>query len=69
MSPMAYPTALLVVINLLATPDAVTQGQPAGTIAQTLSLTVLSTMLADTQGIGEWGFAADRQVVAQSRTC
>ena len=26
--------------------------------AQTLSLTVLSTMLADIEGIGEWGFAA-----------
>jgi 7,8-dihydropterin-6-yl-methyl-4-(beta-D-ribofuranosyl)aminobenzene 5'-phosphate synthase len=58
MSPMAYLTALLVVINLLVTTDAVTQGQAARTIAQTLSLTVVSTMLADTQGIGEWGFAA-----------
>lgn len=32
---------------------------PAGeTKAQTVKVTVLSTMLADTDGIGEWGFAA-----------
>jgi 7,8-dihydropterin-6-yl-methyl-4-(beta-D-ribofuranosyl)aminobenzene 5'-phosphate synthase len=48
----------LAVINLLASVDAVAQALPARAEAQALSLTVLSTMLADAEGIGEWGFAA-----------
>ena len=50
--------ATFVVVGALVFPGAAAQPPQPGATAQTLSLTVLSTMLTDIQGIGEWGFAA-----------
>ena len=50
--------ATFVVVGALVSPGAAAQPPQPGATAQTLSLTVLSTMLTDIQGIGEWGFAA-----------
>ena len=51
-----FATLLLSLVPMF-TADLAAQAPPRST-AQTLSLTVLSTMLTDIQGIGEWGFAA-----------
>lgn len=51
--------ALLLALTLPGGPPPTT-GRPAA--AGTVKVTVLSTMLADTTGIGEWGFAALVQV-------
>ena len=50
--------AVLVALGWLATADAVAQTLSSRWTAQTMSVTVLSTMLTDVEGIGEWGFAA-----------
>ena len=50
--------AVLVALGWLATADAVAQTLSSRSTAQTMSVTVLSTMLTDVEGIGEWGFAA-----------
>ncbi len=48
---------LIAVVSLVAT-DVAAQPPPVHATARTWSLTVLSTMLTDTEGVGEWGFAA-----------
>ncbi len=48
--------ALLLAVTLAGTPPPPAGSPPA--IASRVKVTVLSTMLADTIGIGEWGFAA-----------
>ncbi|MBK5299163.1 MAG: MBL fold metallo-hydrolase [Vicinamibacteria bacterium] len=48
---------LVLVGSMVATGGAASADQARST-AQTLSLTILSTMLTDIEGIGEWGFAA-----------
>lgn len=50
--------ATLIALSLLTDTGVSAQEAPPPSTAQTVSLTVLSTMLADFQGIGEWGFAA-----------
>ena len=58
MSDRSMSHALLIAVISLVAIDVSSQATPAPVTAQTLSLTVLSTMLTDTKGIGEWGFAA-----------
>lgn len=48
--------AMAGLLTLALTPGS--PGQPAGAGTRPVKVTVLSTMLADTAGIGEWGFAA-----------
>jgi 7,8-dihydropterin-6-yl-methyl-4-(beta-D-ribofuranosyl)aminobenzene 5'-phosphate synthase len=50
--------ALLIAVASLVAIDVAAQSPPVRATAQTMTLTVLSTMLADIEGIGEWGFAA-----------
>jgi len=50
--------ALLIAVASLVATDVAAQPPPVRATAQTMTLTVLSTMLADIEGIGEWGFAA-----------
>lgn len=50
--------SLLVAAALASGTDAAAQPSASRPTAQTVSLTVLSTMLTDFQGVGEWGFAA-----------
>jgi 7,8-dihydropterin-6-yl-methyl-4-(beta-D-ribofuranosyl)aminobenzene 5'-phosphate synthase len=49
---------VLVTLGSLSTASALAQPPSPRATAQTMTLTVLSTMLADIEGIGEWGFAA-----------
>jgi 7,8-dihydropterin-6-yl-methyl-4-(beta-D-ribofuranosyl)aminobenzene 5'-phosphate synthase len=58
MTRMTCITAAIIAVTLLVSVDAAAQQPVPKASAQTLSLTVLSTMLADPRGIGEWGFAA-----------
>ena len=58
MSDRSMSHALLIAVISLVAIDVSAQATPPPVTAQTLSLTVLSTMLTDTKGIGEWGFAA-----------
>lgn len=51
-------TAMLIALGLLTETGASARAAPSRSTAQTVSLTVLSTMLTDFEGIGEWGFAA-----------
>ena len=55
---MTHITSAIIAVTLLISVDAAAQQSSPKTSAQTLSLTVLSTMLTDPRGIGEWGFAA-----------
>ena len=50
--------AVLVTLGSLTSASALAQTPSSRATAQTMTLTVLSTMLADVEGIGEWGFAA-----------
>ena len=50
--------AVLVTLGSLTSASALAQASSSRATAQTMTLTVLSTMLADVEGIGEWGFAA-----------
>jgi 7,8-dihydropterin-6-yl-methyl-4-(beta-D-ribofuranosyl)aminobenzene 5'-phosphate synthase len=50
--------AVLVTLGSLTSANARAQNPSSRATAQTMTLTVLSTMLADVEGIGEWGFAA-----------
>ena len=57
----ALPAALAAAILALVVPLAGQGGAPApaaDAMVRSLKVTVLSTMLADVQGIGEWGFSA-----------
>ena len=45
-------------LGILAAFAGFVQAQPSASRAKAVKVTVLSTMLADTDGIGEWGFAA-----------
>jgi 7,8-dihydropterin-6-yl-methyl-4-(beta-D-ribofuranosyl)aminobenzene 5'-phosphate synthase len=53
---IATPLLTLALANLSAEPRVQDDLRPA--VARAVKVTVLSTMLADTVGIGEWGFAA-----------
>lgn len=55
---LTHTLALLIAVNLLVAADADAQQPTPRATAQSLSLTVLSTMVTDTAGVGEWGFAA-----------
>ena len=57
MSAGSISHALLIAAASLVATDVAAQ-PPTRATAQTMTLTVLSTMLADIEGIGEWGFAA-----------
>ncbi len=48
----------IVSFGILAAIAGLTHAQPSANRAKAVKVTVLSTMLADTDGIGEWGFAA-----------
>ena len=50
--------AVLVTLGSLTSASALAQPPSSRATAKTMTLTVLSTMLADVEGIGEWGFAA-----------
>lgn len=58
MSVSSMSHALLIAVASLVATDVAAQPPPVRATAQTMTLTVLSTMLADIEGIGEWGFAA-----------
>jgi len=55
---MTYANSAIIAVTLLVSVEAAAQQSGPKASAQTLSLTVLSTMLTDPRGIGEWGFAA-----------
>jgi 7,8-dihydropterin-6-yl-methyl-4-(beta-D-ribofuranosyl)aminobenzene 5'-phosphate synthase len=56
-APAVLAVAVVAVLAPLAG-QAPAPAPAAGAVVRALKVTILSTMLADTQGIGEWGFAA-----------
>ncbi len=50
--------SFLLAVSLAGGAPAVPPPDPGPSVARSVRVTVLSTMLADTLGIGEWGFAA-----------